>query len=115
MLVDVDCYYTHFPIQKTQSLAQQKSKQLKTGNHLQLWEMMQSPKVKGCPSITRLKLDQLYLLLPLAFKLCLAACWQDNTGIAKIARAADNKRFLVACTLCALAMASKIPHNTKLG
>lgn len=71
------------------------------------------PKVKGCLSITCPPQDQLSLLGPLALKLCLATCWQDNIGIAKLAWVADYERFF-AC-LPILAMASEIPFNTKLG
>lgn len=54
---------------------------------------LKSPKVKACLSITCPPPDQLCLLGPLALKLRLAACWRDNTRIAKLAWVADYERF----------------------
>lgn len=54
---------------------------------------VECPKLKGCLPVTCPRPDQLCLLGPLALKLCLLACWEDNTGMTKFAWTADYKRF----------------------
>lgn len=56
-------------------------------------DYLECSKVKGCLPITCPPPDQLCLLEPLALKLCLLACWEDNTGMTKFGPASDYKRF----------------------